>query len=117
MWRFWIKAPEKERIAIFDRSWYGRVLVERVDKIVPKEVWIHAYEDINAFERQLVDDGTVIVKFYLHIYRKEQKKGFQKLLSNSSTCWKVTKEDWRHHKQYDDYVLAIEDMLIKLILK
>ena len=113
LWRFWIKTPEKGRIAIFDRSWYGRVLVERVDEIVPKKVWTHAYEDINAFERQLADDGTVIVKFYLHITKKEQKKRFQKLLANSSTSWKVTKEDWRHHKQYDDYVVAIEEMLDK----
>jgi len=113
LWRFWIKTPEKGRIAIFDRSWYGRILVERVDKIVSEKVWTHAYEDINAFERQLADDGTVIVKFYLHITRKEQKKRFQKLLGNSSTSWKVTKEDWRHHKQYDEYVVAIEEMLDK----
>jgi len=113
LWRFWIKTPEKGRIAIFDRSWYGRVLVERVDEIVAKKVWTQAYEDINAFERQLVDDGTVIVKFFLHITKREQKKRFEKLLSNPSTSWKVTKEDWRHHKQYNEYAVAVEEMLDK----
>jgi len=113
LWRFWTKIPETGRLAIFDRSWYGRVLVERVDKIVSKELWSQAYEDINAFERQLADDGTVIVKFYLHITKQEQKKRFEKLLKNKCTSWKVTEEDWRHHKQYQQYARAVEEMLDK----
>ncbi|MBN1521948.1 MAG: phosphate--AMP phosphotransferase [Candidatus Aureabacteria bacterium] len=111
LWRFWTRTPGKGRIAIFDRSWYGRVLVERVDKLIKKKDWLRSYEEINSFEKQLSDDGTVIIKFFLHISKKEQKKRFKKLLSNSSTSWKVTKEDWRHHRQYKKYYQATEDML------
>lgn len=113
LWRFWIKTPERGRMAIFDRSWYGKVLVERVDHIVKKKVWSKAYDEIESFERQLVDDGNVIIKFFLHITQKEQKKRFKKLQSNPSTAWKVTEEDWKHHRQYDTYLEAIEEMLAK----
>lgn len=113
LWRFWIKTPPKGRIAVFDRSWYGRVLVERVDKLVKKSAWKRAYEEITAFERQLVDDGVLIIKFFLHISKKVQKKRFEQLEQSSSTAWKVTREDWKHHKQYDEYLEAMEDMLAK----
>lgn len=113
LWRFWIKTPGKGRIAIFDRSWYGRVLVERVDKLIRKKVWQGAYGEINSFEKQLTDDGAVIMKFFLHIEKPEQKKRFKKLLKNSSTAWKVTKEDWRHHRQYKKYYDATEEMLAR----
>jgi polyphosphate kinase 2 (PPK2 family) len=113
LWRFWIKTPEKGRITIFDRSWYRRVLIERVDKLVSEKACQLAYNEINAFERQLVEDGTVIVKFFLHITRKEQKKRFDKLLKNSSTSWRVTKEDWKHYDQYHEYVVATEEMIDK----
>ena len=111
LWRFWIKTPAKGRIAIFDRSWYGRVLVERVDRIVRKKVWSKAYDEIKSFEQQLAEDGTVIIKFFLHITQKEQKRRFKKLQSNPSTAWKVTGDDWKHHKQYDKYLEAIEGIL------
>lgn len=111
LWRFWIKAPEKGRIAVFDRSWYGRVLVERVDKLVKKSAWKRAYAEITAFERQLVDDGALVIKFFLHISKKVQKKRFKKLQKSSVTSWKVTKEDWKHHEQYEEYLDAMEDML------
>ncbi len=113
LWRFWIKTPPKGRIAVFDRSWYGRVLVERVDKLVKKSAWKRAYAEITAFERQLVDDGVLIIKFFLHIRKKEQKKRFEQLEKSSSTAWKVTREDWKHHKQYEEYLEATEDMLAK----
>ncbi|HDL17850.1 MAG TPA: phosphate--AMP phosphotransferase, partial [Bacteroidetes bacterium] len=113
LWRFWSNTPEKGRITIFDRSWYGRVLVERVDKIVKKKDWMVAYDEIKSFERQLVDEGAVIIKFFLHIDKNEQKKRFKKLQNNSSTAWKVTKDDWKHHKQYREYFDAVEDMLAK----
>lgn len=113
LWRFWSNTPEKGRISVFDRSWYGRVLVERVDKIVKKNVWSVAYDEIKSFERQLVDDGAVIIKFFLHIDKKEQKKRFKKLQKNPATAWKVTKDDWKHHKQYREYFAAVEDMLAK----
>ncbi len=113
LWRFWCRTPEQTRIAIFDRSWYGRVLVERVDKVVPKKQWSTAYEEIKAFERQLADAGNVIVKFFLHITKKEQKKRFEKIESDPALRWKVTKTDWRHHRQYEKYLAAVEDMLAK----
>lgn len=113
LWRFWIKTPEKGRMAIFDRSWYGRVLVARVDKLIKKKDWQNAYNEIKSFERQLSDDGTVIIKFFLHIAKSIQKKRFKMLESNQATSWKVTKEDWKHHKQYDLYANAIEEMLAK----
>ncbi len=113
LWRFWIKTPGKGRIAVFDRSWYGRVLVGRVDKLVEKDVWKRAYNEITSFERQLTDDGTLIIKFFLHISKKTQKKRFKKLQKSDVTKWKVTKEDWKHHKQYDEYLEATEEMLAK----
>jgi polyphosphate:AMP phosphotransferase len=113
LWRFWTKTPDRGRIAIFDRSWYGRVLTERVEGIVKNNALPAAFEAINAFERQLTDDGAVILKFFLHISKKEQKKRFEKLEANAFTSWRVTKEDWRHHRQYGLYVAAIEEMLEK----
>jgi len=111
LWRFWTKTPERGRIAIFDRSWYGRVLTERVDKLITKKAWQASYEQIRSFERQLADDGTVLIKFFLHISKEEQKKRFLQLEASPSMSWKVTKQDWRHHKQYEKYAQAIEDML------
>lgn len=113
LWRFWKNTPAKGRIAIFDRSWYGRVLVERVDNYVPNKVWRKAFPEITSFERQLADDGNVIIKFFLHISKKEQKKRFKKLQSSPATAWKVTDEDWKHHQQYDKYLQATEEMLAK----
>jgi len=111
LWRFWTKTPERGRIAIFDRSWYGRVLTERVDKLIRKKSWQASYEQIRSFERQLADDGAVLIKFFLHISKKEQKQRFLDLEANPSMSWKVTRQDWRHHRQYEKYTRAIEDML------
>ena len=111
LWRFWTKTPERGRIAIFDRSWYGRVLTERVDKLIPRKLWHDSYEQIRSFERQLADDGAVLIKFFLHISKKEQKKRFLQLEASQSMSWRVTKQDWRHHWQYEKYTRAIEDML------
>ena len=111
LWRFWIKTPEKGRIVIFDRSWYGKVLVERIDNIVNKKEIARAYEEINAFEHQLTDDKAVVIKFFLHISKKEQAKRFKRLAENKATAWKVTDDDRRHHKQYTEYAKAIEEML------
>ncbi len=111
LWRFWLKLPNYGEMAIFDRSWYGRVLVERVEEFTPEEEWRKAYRDIVNFERILADDGYVIVKFFLHISKKEQKKRFKKLEKNPLESWHVQPEDWEHHRKYDQYVLAIEEML------
>lgn len=113
LWSFWIKTPAKGKMAVFDRSWYGRVLIDRVNKTVKKKDWMNAYKEINAFERQLADDGNIILKFFLHISKKEQKKRFEKLQKNPSTNWRVTEVDWQHHNHYDEYGLAVEDMIAK----
>lgn len=111
LWRFWTKIPARGRLAIFDRSWYGRVLVERIDKLIPKKDWQSAYDEINAFERQLTDNGMVIIKFFLHISKKEQKKRFNSLADNPATAWKVTETDWHNHKLYNKYAIAMEEMI------
>ncbi|MBN1352002.1 phosphate--AMP phosphotransferase [candidate division KSB1 bacterium] len=113
LWRFWRNTPEKGKIAIFDRSWYGRVLVARIDKLVKKKTWFRAYDEIRSFERQLADGGTLIVKFFLHIDKSTQKKRFKVLEGNPATAWKVTKDDWRHHRQFEKYLQATEEMLAK----
>lgn len=111
MWRYWVAVPNWGEIAIFDRSWYGRVLVERVEGLVDKRQWRQAYSDIVAFERALVDDRYLVVKFFLHISKKVQRQRFKKLESDPVTSWQVEAEDWRHHEAYDDYLLAVEEML------
>jgi len=113
LWRFWLKVPGYGQIAIFDRSWYGRVLVERVEKLTPKKVWQEAYRDIVDFERTLADDGYVIVKFFLHISKKEQKKRFKTLEKDPLMRWHVQPEDWEHHEKYEKYRVAIEEMLAR----
>jgi len=111
LWRFWLKLPNRGQIAIFDRSWYGRVLVERVEKFTPEAEWRKAYRDISDFERTIADDGYLLVKFLLHISKKEQKRRFEKLEADPLTAWRVQKEDWEHHRKYEQYLRAYEDML------
>ncbi|MFH1811430.1 MAG: phosphate--AMP phosphotransferase [Pseudomonadota bacterium] len=111
LWRFWNRTPEGGRITLFDRSWYRRVLIERVDRMVSRTQWARAYQDINAFERQLTDGGAVLVKFLLHIDKDEQRKRLKKLDEDKATSWRVTKDDWRHHKLYERHLAAFEEML------
>jgi AMP-polyphosphate phosphotransferase len=110
LWRFWTKLPARGEIAIFDRSWYGRVLVERVENLIPESEWRRGYRDIMDFERTLADDGHLILKFFLHISKQEQKRRFDKLLKDPMTAWKVAPEDWDHHRRYDEWELAYEEM-------
>jgi len=98
-------------MAIFDRSWYGRVLVERAEELTPVREWRKGYRDIVDFERTLADDGYVITKFWLHISKKEQKRRFKKLEADPLKSWHVQPEDWEHHRKYNKYVLAVEEML------
>jgi polyphosphate kinase 2 (PPK2 family) len=105
-----MRLPNFGEMAIFDRSWYGRVLVERVEKLTPPAEWRKAYRDIVEFERMLADDGVVIIKFWMHISKQEQKKRFKKIEKNPLESWRVTDEDWRSHKKYGDYLLAAEEM-------
>ena len=113
LWRFWMNVPRHGQIAIYDRSWYGRVLVERVDGLTPLPQWIAAYEEINNFERTLADDGAIFIKFWLHISKDEQLRRFMKLASEPENAWRVTAEDWENHRKYDEYLAAVEDMLDK----
>ncbi|MBI3452604.1 MAG: polyphosphate kinase, partial [Rhodospirillales bacterium] len=109
--RFWAKLPAPGTLAIFDRSWYGRVLVERVEGLADKRVWRRAYDEINAFEKMLTDDGVRIVKLFLHITRDEQLRRFAERLGNPYKRWKLTAADLRAHERWDDYVDAAHDML------
>jgi len=96
LYRFWRRLPEKGQIAIFDRSWYGRVLVERVEGFASESEWKRAYKEINSFERQLRDFGTVVIKFWVHISREEQLRRFEERKSLGYKSWKLTDEDWRN---------------------
>jgi len=111
LYRYWQRIPNYGQMAIFDRSWYRRVLEERVEKITPKSEWQKAYRDIADFERTLADDGYAIVKFFFHISKKEQKKRFHKIESDPLTRWQIQPSDWEHHKKYDRYLVAVEEML------
>ncbi|ERI10477.1 polyphosphate kinase 2 family protein [Aneurinibacillus aneurinilyticus] len=113
LWRFWNKLPAKGQIGIFDRSWYGRVLVERVEKLATEEEWKRAYREINEFEKVLADDGAVIVKFWLHISKQEQLERFEERKNNPFKNWKLTEEDWRNREKWDDYEQAVDEMLEK----
>lgn len=111
LWRFWVKTPERGRIAIFDKSWYRRTLVERMDNDIKGEELSSSFEDIKSFEKALADDGNLILKFFLHISKKEQNRRFKELEGNKSTAWRVNKEDKKHNEQYDDYVKIIDEMI------
>jgi len=110
LWRFWLKLPAKGEWAIFDRSWYGRVLVERVENLIPELEWRRGYRDIVDFERTISDDNHLIIKFFLHISKAEQKQRFKQLNKDPLTAWHVSSEDWEHHKRYNDWYLAYEEM-------
>ncbi len=111
LWRFWLRVPNRGEMVIFDHSWYGRVLEERVERTITEETWREAYRDIVEFERMLADDGAVILKFFLHISKKEQKKRFQAIEQDPLEAWRVSKADWARNKKYDEYLVAVEDML------
>jgi PPK2 family polyphosphate:nucleotide phosphotransferase len=113
LWRFWQRIPQRGAIAVFDRSWYGRVLVERVEKFAEPEEWGRAYEEINQFEKMLVDDGYHILKFWLHISKEEQLKRFKEREQNPLKRWKLTEEDWRNREKWDKYEKAVEEMVQK----
>jgi PPK2 family polyphosphate:nucleotide phosphotransferase len=111
LWRVHRRVPAKGEIAVFNRSHYEDVLVVRVHDLAPKEVWSRRYDQINAFERLLVEEGTTIVKFFLYIDRDEQRARFQARLDDPSKRWKFRLGDLEERKRWDDYVAAFEDML------
>jgi polyphosphate kinase 2 (PPK2 family) len=109
--RFWPALPGWGGMAVLDRSWYGRVLVERVEGFADKSAWKRAYEEIRDFERMLTEEGTVLVKFWLHVSSREQLKRFEARADDPLKSWKLTDEDWRNRKKRRAYVRAVEDML------
>jgi polyphosphate kinase 2 (PPK2 family) len=111
LYRFWKKLPAKGMIAVFDRTWYGRVLVERVEKLTEKENWQRAYSEINQFEKLLIDDGVIIIKIFLKISKAEQLKRFEERLCDPYKQWKITKDDVRNRSKWDAYAKAVDDMI------
>lgn len=111
LWRFWRHMPGAGRIAIFDRSWYGRVLVERVEGFTQPEEWRRAYAEINDFEEQMTAAGIILVKFWVHITKEEQYRRFKEREQNSYKAWKLTAEDWRNRAKWDDYAEAVNEMV------
>lgn len=111
LWRFWKNLPRDGHVAIFDRSWYGRVLVERVEGFCTENDWHRAYREINEFERQLTDWGAIILKFWLQIDQEEQLRRFKNREATPSKQWKITQEDWRNREKWDQYEICANDML------
>lgn len=111
LWRFWRHLPRAGRVTVFDRSWYGRVLVERVEGFAKPKEWRRAYAEINDFEQQLVDHGDVVLKFWMHITKDEQARRFEERRITPHKQWKLTEEDWRNRERWDEYELAVNEMV------
>jgi polyphosphate kinase 2 (PPK2 family) len=111
--RFWVPQPGWGGMAVFDRSWYGRVLVERIEGFATEEQWRRAYEEIVEFERTLAAEGTIFAKFWLHISAEEQLRRFERRQADPLKAWKITDEDWRNREKRPQYVEAVEEMLAR----
>jgi len=111
LWRFWPALPGWGGMAVFDRSWYGRVLVERVDGLADRVQWLRAYDEIIDFERGLAEEGAIIIKFWLHISAVEQLKRFEQRAADPLKAWKLTEEDWSNRAKRSEYEEAVEDMI------
>ena len=111
LWRFWNQLPKTGHIAIFDRSWYGRVMVERIEGFCSENDWRRAYTEMNEFERTLTQWGAVVIKFWLHIDQEEQLRRFTLRQQTPEKQWKITDEDWRNREKWPQYEVAVNDML------
>jgi polyphosphate:AMP phosphotransferase len=111
LWRFWRRIPARGEMAIFDRSWYRRVLLERVEEEVPEAAWRRGYDQINQFERTLADDGVLLVKIFLHLSRAEQQRRLKRMAADRWQSWRVTKRDWRALRRYREHHEAAQEML------
>ena len=113
LWRFWRHLSRAGRLTIFDRSWYGRVLVERVERFATPEEYTRAYGEVNHFEEQLVEHGILVTKFWLHISKAEQLRRFRERQQTPHKQWKITDEDWRNRRKWDDYEMAVNEMVAR----
>ena len=113
LWRFWTRLPRSGHVAIFDRSWYGRVMVERIEGYCSEDDWKRAYGEINEFEKELADYGTIVLKFWIHIDPQTQLERFELRQSTPEKQWKITEEDWRNRDKWPLYETAVEEMLQK----
>ena len=113
LWRFWTRLPKDGHIAIFDRTWYGRVMVERLEGFCSENDWQRAYNEINEFERELTDWGAVVIKFWVQIDKQTQLLRFNERQNDPAKQWKITEEDWRNREKWDAYETAVNEMLQK----
>ena len=113
LWRFWTRLPKNGHIAIFDRTWYGRVMVERLEGFCSENDWKRAYNEINEFEKELSDWGAVIIKFWVQIDKDTQLQRFTDRQNNPEKQWKITDEDWRNREKWDQYETAVDEMIEK----
>ncbi|MCC6233399.1 MAG: phosphate--AMP phosphotransferase, partial [Verrucomicrobiales bacterium] len=113
LWRFWMEMPKAGHVTIFDRSWYGRVLVERVEGFCSEGEWRRAYREINEMEQHLAHSGAVVLKFWLHIDQDEQLRRFKEREKIPYKQWKITAEDWRNREKWEPYKAAVDEMLFR----
>ena len=113
LWRFWQAMPKAGHLSIFDRTWYGRVMVERIEGFCTTGEWQRAYKEINDMERDLYDAGAIVLKFWMQIDKDEQERRFKARQENPEKQWKITDEDWRNREKWDQYEEAVNEMLIR----
>ena len=113
LWRFWRAMPKDGHVAIFDRTWYGRVMVERIEGFCTTEEWKRAYKEINDMEKDLYNAGAIVIKFWMHIDKDEQERRFKERQDNPEKQWKITDEDWRNREKWDQYEDAVNEMLMR----
>ncbi len=111
LWRFWQTMPKAGHIGIYDRSWYGRVMVERIEGFCTRAEWQRAYDEINAMEQHLVHSGAIVLKFWMHIDKDEQLRRFEARQNDPAKAWKITDEDWRNRDKWDAYEVAVNEMI------
>lgn len=113
LWRFWNAMPKNGHIAIFDRTWYGRVMVERIEGFCSENEWKRAYQEMNEMEKHLADSGAVVLKFWMHIDKDEQERRFKERMEIPEKQWKITDEDWRNREKWDEYEEAVDEMIVR----
>ena len=113
LWRFWKEMPKDGHMTIFDRTWYGRVMVERIEGFCSQNEWRRAYREINQMEQNLTDHGVVVLKFWLQIDKDEQERRFKERMEDPEKQWKITDEDWRNRGKWDEYVKAVDEMILR----